>query len=86
MDVADEMNAEAMDAEEAAMEPVDVVRLREGRLDAHGQCATCGLVFVGYEVHGCDVARLEAKLDAQETLLRGLIVALRGGAVGKWTP
>jgi hypothetical protein len=32
-----------------------------------------------------DMERVEVKLDALETLVRGLIVALRGGAVGKWT-
>jgi hypothetical protein len=31
------------------------------------------------------LARIEAKLDALETLVRGLVVALRGGAVGKWS-
>lgn len=40
-------------------------------------CATCGMKVLWHEVHGCDVARLEAKLDA-------LIVALRAGAIGQW--
>ncbi len=60
-------------------EPVDVVRLREGQESIEAYNA-----HQWHEGMARHLARLEAKLDAQETLLRQLIVALRGGAVGKW--
>ena len=75
---------------EVAGEPGDVVTLRstDGLGHEEAFCAFCRATWRAD--HWCtpmlrrDLDRLEAKLDAQETLQRGLIVALKAGAIGRW--
>ena len=50
----------------------------------HGYGAVTQVVTVSYPTRE-DVLRLEGKVDGLETLVRGLIVALRSGAVGRWS-
>jgi len=51
----------------------------------HGYESTPPMVFSVEQRLLAHVVRIQAQLDAQETLLRSLILALRAGAVGKWS-
>ena len=92
---ADDARLGAMHGYAAQGPAVDVMRLREGpsRPDEVGAALTCPtcrrphVMSVGLMPNPVaeGLGRLEGKVDGLETLLRQVIVALRSGAVGKWS-